>query len=595
MSGELIMMSFIKNTAVCILWFFLTTTCSTAAIAGSEFIVKYKLNEEQQNTLANASVSGEIARANAEKAIRIEIMKKGLSEEQKNYLLKSANSVSDKITQIMRIIPIAIGAFSVSFDNDLDEKQVEEFIKKISNSSDIEYIEAETRLVLEVTAVPLKDINPDYQWDMVDKTGFTKKPQWTGDNFFKAWKLVGEGGGSPGRDVVIAVLDTGYTPHPNFINNLLPSSPGKNTYGYKFISDCRSSGECSTIMAPIHAQNHPHSRYEEDGLDLGDFLDKSDIANLGLDPSKHKPSDSSWHGSHVIGTIVASGYDPNSNPDYITGGAYGAKVIPIRVLGKMGGVERDIINGMLWAAGHPVLNVDGSPIPNNPNPAKIINMSLGNVSQFGCSRAYQNTINQLTSSGVIVVVSAGNASVDIKGTSLASCNGMVSVAAIGPDNKLAFYSNYGNTTLSASGGNYNVLGDLSMIYSTVWSSSQVYEPSPYGSGVWKAMQGTSMAAPHVTAAIAILIGEGGAADYNSLVHILQKNARNYGNCNNTGCATNYALDVENATKDVLGKGKFSFLNLNSDSFAGLATVTGIIVIATTAYVLYFKIPQPVPA
>jgi hypothetical protein len=133
------MINLIKNTAVCILWFF----CSTAAIAGNEFIVKYKLSEEQQNTLANASVSGEIARANAEKAIRIEIMKKGLSEEQKNYLLKSANSVSDKVTQIMRIIPIAIGAFSVSFDNDLDEKQVEEFIEKVSNSSDIEYIEAE--------------------------------------------------------------------------------------------------------------------------------------------------------------------------------------------------------------------------------------------------------------------------------------------------------------------------------------------------------------------------------------------------------------------------------------------------------------------
>ena len=65
------------------------------------------------------------------------------------------------------------------------------------------------------------------------------------------------------------------------------------------------------------------------------------------------------------------------------GGA--TRVLPVRVLGKCGGFDSDIIAGMRWAAG---LTVPG--VPANPNPARVINLSLAGGS--GCSSAYASAI-----------------------------------------------------------------------------------------------------------------------------------------------------------------------------------------------------------
>ena len=88
--------------------------------------------------------------------------------------------------------------------------------------------------------------------------------------------------------------------------------------------------------------------------------------------------------------------------------AYGAKVVPVRVLGRGGGYTSDIVDGLTWASGGTV-----SGVPANANPAEVINMSLGGSG--ACSSTYQNAINAAVARGTTVVVAAGNSNADAAG------------------------------------------------------------------------------------------------------------------------------------------------------------------------------------
>ena len=294
-----------------------------------------------------------------------------------------------------------------------------------------------------------------------------------GDNFIGAWKLIDQLHRVPGESVTVAVIDTGYTPHANFISNL-QSYNELNVYGYQFISSCFISGSigCDAggdIISP-----------ESNGLDLGDFHSAGEC-----NETPPRNTNSSWHGSHVTGTIIGQGQES------MYGGAYGAKVVPVRVLGKCGGTDSDISDAIMWAIGkHPN-------IP-NPNPADIINMSLGGEGL--CPSTYQQAIDQAIESGVVVVVAAGNETKDVSGFTPANCKGVISVAALSHYNTAASYSNYGNVTIAASGGG----GRYSKgILSTIWNSVKGYNISDGGG--YQEKSGTSMAAPGVTAAIADII------------------------------------------------------------------------------------------
>jgi subtilisin family serine protease len=98
----------------------------------------------------------------------------------------------------------------------------------------------------------------------------------------------------------------------------------------------------------------------------------------------------------LIGALVNNGIG-------MAGVARNVRILPVRVLGKCGGLDSDILAGMRWAAG---LNVPG--LPMNPNPARVLNMSLGGDGL--CSAAYSDAISQVKATGAIVVVAAGNAS-----------------------------------------------------------------------------------------------------------------------------------------------------------------------------------------
>jgi serine protease len=105
----------------------------------------------------------------------------------------------------------------------------------------------------------------------------------------------------------------------------------------------------------------------------------------------------------------------------VAGLSWNSFILPVRVLGKCGGTDSDIITGMRWAAG---LHVNG--VPDNPTPARILNMSLGATSP--CEPSYLDVIAELTEHKVLVVISAGN-----EGTVVGSPANCPGVAAIRSD------------------------------------------------------------------------------------------------------------------------------------------------------------------
>ncbi len=105
----------------------------------------------------------------------------------------------------------------------------------------------------------------------------------------------------------------------------------------------------------------------------------------------------------------------------MAGISWNAWILPVRVLGKCGGFDSDILAGMRWAAG---LSVGG--VPDNPHPANLINMSLG--ADGPCSQAYQDVITELAGRGVTVFVSAGNDGTFVD--SPANCSGVMAVIGL---------------------------------------------------------------------------------------------------------------------------------------------------------------------
>src|SRR5690606_28007247 len=114
-----------------------------------------------------------------------------------------------------------------------------------------------------------------------------------------------------------------------------------------------------------------------------DGTDRNNPAFNGCDTTA-----SSWHGTRVASLIGAAANDGEG----LVGAGWNTRILPVRVLGKCGGFDSDIIDGMRWAAGLPV---EGAPL--NPTPAQIINMSLGG--DDACSAAYQSAVDEITARG----------------------------------------------------------------------------------------------------------------------------------------------------------------------------------------------------
>lgn len=236
-----------------------------------------------------------------------------------------------------------------------------------------------------------------------------------------------------------------------------------------------------------------------DASDLGDYLTSSEIsANSSLFSGCSASASSSWHGTVVSGIIGADTH----NGAGIAGVGWNVKILPVRVLGKCGGYDSDIIAGMRWAAG---LSVSGAPA--NPYPARVINLSLSGTGT--CSQAYLEAVSEVTAAGALVVAAAGNESTTT-GTP-ANCTGVVGVAALRHVGTKAGYSSLGSAVgISAPGGNcVNSTGSCSYGFvSTTNSGSTTPVSDASGGSIYtdanSAEVGTSFSAPLVSATAALM-------------------------------------------------------------------------------------------
>lgn len=279
------------------------------------------------------------------------------------------------------------------------------------------------------------------------------------------------------RDVVVAVIDTGIQMnHPD-----IKGSPNLSP-GFDMVSD------------PIMG-NDGDGR-DPDPNDPGDKCD----------PNDNTISDS-FHGTHVAGTI---GVAATNNAAGVAGGAWNVTIVPVRALGRCGGKLSDINDAIRWAAGTvPARDLQGREIWNS-KPADIINMSIG---LFGpCPASMQAAINDAVAAGAIVVSAAGNARVDTQYFAPGGCQNVISVAANDQRGVLTPYSNFGaNVTIMAPGGDMSRDDDKDGrpdgILSTKYSKNCI-DPAKPGTTIaqcyYSYENGTSMAAPHVSAALALL-------------------------------------------------------------------------------------------
>ncbi len=272
------------------------------------------------------------------------------------------------------------------------------------------------------------------------------------------------------------------------------------------------------------------------GVDLnhedlaGKVVAHANCVGAAGDPAACKESaqDDQGHGTHVSG--IAAAYKDNAKG--VAGVAPDAELVVAKVLSSTGsGSTEDVTAGIKWVVDHG---------------ARVVNLSLGDpamviTSAFGGGNDLQEGIDYAWNRGAVPVVAAGNSNalgLGLEGSSYGNLNAIV-VGATGPDDAMAEYSTStgeAKWALVAPGGagNGNKADD---VLSTFWEQGK---PNAY-----EALAGTSMAAPHVSGAIALLLAQGHTNL--SAVERLLNTANHNVSCGSSSPTCQGRLDVAAAT------------------------------------------------
>lgn len=305
----------------------------------------------------------------------------------------------------------------------------------------------------------ITEASPNYRWKAFREPNDTfYHYQWNHSlmSLPQAWDTtIGD------AQVIVAVVDTGVLlQHPDLRNQLVQ--------GYDFIA----------------------SRYTELDSDRGIDPDPND-------PGDQFPGGSTFHGTHVAGTVAAQ----SNNSEGVAGVAWLTKIMPLRVLGKGGmGIDYDTEQAIRFAAGLPN---DSGTVPTRR--ADIINLSLGGPDY---SPGFQDLMNEVRDVGVIVVAASGNEDTSTPSYPAALAN-VVSVGAVNINKQRASYSNFGtDLDVMAPGGDNTPDTDGDGMPDSILSTMGTEKPGSRSSleFSYDYAMGTSMASPQVAGVISLMKG-----------------------------------------------------------------------------------------
>ena len=304
-----------------------------------------------------------------------------------------------------------------------------------------------------------------------------------------------------GDDVVIAILDTGVDNEHRSLNDFddVDDEPDSDAFSYsdhKFVC----------------------------GFDA--------TAVAGSNPNEcDDPDDGAGHGTHVAGTALGTG---SSNRQHV-GVAPGAYLVDVKVLTDVGGTNSQTsINGLQWVINNRDTGWDG-----NQSGIDIASMSLGSVSSPNSddtgdngSSAEARLVNNASSNGIVMVCAMGNDGRQ-RVPSPASADACISVAAIDDknsidraDDSIADYSNWGPRDDDLDDDELDELKpDVSAPGSDIIAPQHASGSNPIidspADNDYTEMSGTSMATPHVSGLIALMLQDSPNLDPEEIKELLQ--------------------------------------------------------------------------
>jgi serine protease len=441
-------------------------TGTSAAASNARVIVKYRANSALMRRQALSDHDQRVAQASA-LGLRI-----GLT-------LRAGRALSDRSHVVMA--------------SGLSSKQL---AARLSAESDIEYAVPDERK--HIVAVPNDQFYASRAMTGITTGGpvvgqwYLKPPGAVGTaantapssiNAEQAWDVT-----TGSASVVVAVLDTGVRfEHPDL-------QGGNVLLGYDMVSDDDTS---TGVPTGTFATANDGNGRDSDASDPGDWVTQAESNDTTSPLHGCTVGASSWHGTQTLGIIGAA----TDNGIGIASVGRNVRVMPVRVLGKCGGFDSDIVAGMRWAAG---LHIDNT-IPDNANKARVISMSLGSAGACDTTQQmYIDAISDVNAAGAIVIAAAGNDSLAVNIP--ANCAGAIAVAGLRSDGDKNGFSSLGpEVTISAPGGNAGTGGGCAYpIMSTANSGTQGPVASTYTDSAACEL-GTSFSTPMVSGAAALIL------------------------------------------------------------------------------------------